>query len=293
MTRAGREALTAYALVTPALLLFLVFFLFPVAHTAYLGLHEWTLASPPVWVGLSNYRSLATSLVFGEVVVNTALYAGATVALTLVGGLALALLLNRQGGLAGLLQGCIFTSYIVSWVAVSLLWVGLLDPQYGPISQATVWLGLPAVDWLGDPQVALWTLVGVTVWKTVGYDMVVFLAGLQAIPTELYEAAALDGAGPWARFRHITLPQLAPTVLFLTITSLIMTFQGFDVVRIMTQGGPLHSTTVYVYWVWEQAFQYFHMGPASAAVTVFFVVLLAITLAQFALFRRGRQGVES
>ncbi len=293
MTRARREALTGYALIAPSLLLFGLFFLFPVAHTAYLSLHEWSLASDPVWVGVSNYRELFGSEAFGEVLRNTALYAGATVALTLAGGLGLALLLNRQGGLSGLLQGCIFTSYVVSWVAVSLLWVGLLDPQYGPISQTLARLGLPAVQWLGDPRVALWTLVGVTVWKTVGYDMVVFLAGLQSIPDELYEAAALDGAGPWARFRHITLPQLAPTVLFLTITSLIMTFQGFDVVRIMTQGGPLRSTTVYVYWVWEQAFEHFRMGPAAAAVTVFFGMLLAITLAQFRLFRRGRQGAES
>lgn len=292
MRRATREALTGYLLVAPALLLLGVFFLYPVLHTAALSLHDWDLVSDPLFVGLSNYSELARSQLFHEVLLNTATYAGATVGLTMLGGLALAIALNRAGALSSLLQGCIFTSYVVSWVAVSLLWVGLLDQEYGPLNHLLVWLGARPVNWLGDPDVALWTLVGVTVWKTVGYDMVIFLAGLQAIPKELYEAAALDGAGPWPRFRHITLPQLAPTSLFVLITSLIMSFQGFDVVRIMTQGSPMHSTTIYVYYVWEQAFQYFKIGEASAAVTVFFLAILAVTLMQFRLFRSGREGVQ-
>jgi ABC-type sugar transport system permease subunit len=205
-------------------------------------------------------------------------------------GLALAILVNHRGRFYTVVQACIFTSYIVSWVGVSLLWVWLLDGQYGLVNYVLSPLGIEKVDWLGDPDVALWALVGVTVWKTLGYDMIIYLAGLQSIPDDLYEAAALDGAGPLRRFWYVTLPQLAPTTLFLLITSVIFTFQGFDVVRIMTQGGPVHATTIYVYWVWEQAFRYFYVGRASAAVTLFFLVILVITVLQFRMYKAGREG---
>ncbi len=135
-------------------------------------------------------------------------------------------------------------------------------------------------------RLALWSLVLVTVWKTVGYPMVIYLAGLQAIPGDLYEAAALDGAGGWERFRHITWPLLTPTTLFLMITLTITSFQGFDIVKIMTQGGPVTSTMIYVYYIYEQAFQYFKLGKASAAVVLFFIVIVALTFAQWLAFRR-------
>jgi sn-glycerol 3-phosphate transport system permease protein len=171
-------------------------------------------------------------------------------------------------------------------VAVSLLWIWLLDPQYGLVAWLLGLVRLPAVNWLGDHRIALWTLVLVTVWKTVGYPMVIYLAGLQAIPGDLYEAAALDGAGGWHRFRHITWPLLTPTTLFLLVTLTIASFQGFDIVKIMTQGGPVTSTMIYVYWIYEQAFQYFKLGKASAGVVVFFVLIVLLTLAQWLLFRR-------
>ena len=142
------------------------------------------------------------------------------------------------------------------------------------------------MNWLGDHRLALGSLVLVTVWKTVGYPMVIYLAGLQAIPGDLYEAAALDGAGGWQRFRHITWPLLTPTTLFLVITLTITSFQGFDIVKIMTQGGPVASTVIYVYYIYEQAFQYFKLGKASAAVVLFFVVIVALTFAQWLAFRR-------
>jgi len=142
------------------------------------------------------------------------------------------------------------------------------------------------VNWLGDHRLALWSLVLVTVWKTVGYPMVIYLAGLQAIPGDLYEAAALDGADGWRRFRHITWPLLTPTTLFLMITLTITSFQGFDIVKIMTQGGPVTATMIYVYYIYEQAFQYFKLGRASAAVVLFFIVIVALTLAQWLALRR-------
>lgn len=279
-----------YLLVLPSMLLFGVFFLYPVAHTVWLSFFEWNLLGEPRFDGFGRYAALFGDDAFMTVAANTVVYASATVALTMLGGLVLALMVNRDGPLYRVLQGAIFTSYIVSWVGVSLLWMWLLDPQYGLINLVLSWFGVAPVNWLGDPDVALWSLIAVTVWKTVGYDMIIFLAGLQSIPQDLYEAAAIDGAGPLQRMRYITLPQLKPTFLFLLVTSLIMTFQGFDVVKVMTQGGPVNATSIYVYHVYEQAFEVVHVGVASAAVVVFFIVVLAVTLSQFWLFERTGGG---
>jgi len=244
--------------------------------------------TPKRYVGLANYRAL-WSAEFGEVLVNTACYSGGVVALALGLGLALALLLNHRGALSAGLQACIFSSYIVSWVAVSLLWIWMLDPQYGLVTYGLRLVGLRPVNWLGSPSVALWTLVLVTVWKTIGYPLVIYLAGLQAIPGDFYEAAALDGATGWKRFRFITWPLLSPTTLFLVVTLTIASFQGFDIVKIMTGGGPITSTMIYVYYIYEQAFQYFRLGKASAAVVIFFALILLLTLLQWLVFRKRVQ----
>lgn len=286
--RARREAWLGYALVGPSLALFGLVYLYPVAYSAYVSLLQWDLMTPPRYVGLANYRELV-SAEFAEVLLNTACYSGGVVVLALGLGLALALLLNNRSALSAGLQACIFSSYIVSWVAVSLLWIWMLDPQYGLVTYGLRLLGLRPVNWLGSPSVALWTLVLVTVWKTVGYPLVIYLAGLQAIPGDFYEAAALDGATGWRRFRFITWPLLSPTTLFLVVTLTIASFQGFDIVKIMTQGGPITSTMIYVYYIYEQAFQYFRLGKASAAVVIFFALILLLTLCQWLIFRRRVQ----
>ena len=267
------------------MLLFALVYLYPVAYSAWVSLYEWDLVMPARWVGAGNYRALV-STEFLEVVTNTVKYSVGVVVLSQALGLALAVLLNDRTRVGALLQASIFSSYVVSWVAVSLLWIWLLDPQYGLVAYLFRLVGLRGVNWLGDHRWALWTLVLVTVWKTVGYPMVIYLAGLQAIPGDLYEAAALDGADGWQRFRHITWPLLTPTTLFLLVTLTITSFQGFDIVKIMTQGGPVTSTVIYVYYIYEQAFQYFKLGKASAAVVLFFVVIVALTFAQWLAFRR-------
>jgi ABC-type sugar transport system permease subunit len=286
--RARRDAWLGYALVGPSLAFFGLVYLYPVAYSAYVSVFEWDLMTPKRYVGLANYREL-WSAEFGEVLVNTALYSGGVVVLALGLGLILALLLNNRSALSAGLQGCIFSSYIVSWVAVSLLWIWMLDPQYGLVTYGLRLVGLRSVNWLGSPQVALWTLVLVTVWKTIGYPLVIYLAGLQAIPGDFYEAAALDGATGWNRFRFITWPLLSPTTLFLVVTLTIASFQGFDIVKIMTQGGPITSTMIYVYYIYEQAFQYFRLGKASAAVVIFFALILLLTLLQWLVFRKRVQ----
>jgi ABC-type sugar transport system permease subunit len=283
--RARREAWLGYALIAPSLLVFGLVYLYPVAYSAWISLWDWDLMTPARWVGLANYRALATAD-FWAVVSNTARYSTGVVVLSMALGLALALALNDRSALSAALQASIFSSYIVSWVAVSLLWIWMLDPQYGLVTFGLRLVGLPAVNWLGDPAVALWTLVLVTVWKTVGYPLVIYLAGLQAIPSDVLEAAALDGATGWQRFRHVTWPLLGPTTLVLLVTITIASFQGFDIVKIMTQGGPVNTTSIYVYYIYEQAFQYFKLGLASAAVVVFFLVILGLTLVEWRLFRR-------
>ena len=286
--RARRDAWLGYALVGPSLALFGLVYLYPVAYSAYVSVFQWDLMTPKRYVGLANYREL-WSPEFGEVLVNTACYSGGVVLLALALGLGLALLLNHRGAWSAALQACIVSSYIVSWVAVSLLWIWMLDPQYGLVTYGLRLVGLPAVNWLGSPAVALWTLVLVTVWKTLGYPMIIYLAGLQAIPGDFYEAAALDGATGWNRFRFITWPLLSPTTLFLVVTLTIASFQGFDIVKIMTGGGPITSTMIYVYYIYEQAFQYFRLGKASAAVVIFFGLILLLTLAQWLAFRKRVQ----
>jgi sn-glycerol 3-phosphate transport system permease protein len=277
-----------WGLVGPSLLLFALVYLYPVLYSFWVSAYEWDLATPARYVGARNYREL-WSAEFREVVTNTITYSVGVVVLSQALGLALAILLNNRTRLGALFQASIFSSYVVSWVAVSLLWVWLLDPQYGLVAWLLGLVGLPAVNWLGDHRIALGTLVLVTVWKTVGYPLVIYLAGLQAIPGDLYEAAALDGAGGWQRFRHVTWPLLTPTTLFLLITLTVASFQGFDIVRIMTQGGPVTATMIYVYYIYEQAFQYFKLGKASAAVVVFFALIVVLTLAQWLLFRRRLQ----
>ena len=281
-----RQTWLGYALIFPSLFFFVTFYIYPVVYSLYLSFFTWDMMRPMRYIGLANYRDLLGAEEFREVLSNTVHYSLGVVALAMSLGLGLALLLNNRTKLSSVFQACIFTSYIVSWVAVSLLWIWMLDPQYGLVNYLGRFLGMPAVDWLGSHRIALWSLVGVTVWKIVGYPMIIFLAGLQNISQDYYEAAALDGAGPMQRFRYITWPLLTPTTVFLFITLTIATFQGFDIVNIMTQGGPMHATSIYVFYIYEQAFHYFRIGRASAAVMICFGLILALTYAQHRLFRR-------
>jgi sn-glycerol 3-phosphate transport system permease protein len=202
-------------------------------------------------------------------------------------GLALAVALDRPGRVYAFVRGAVFSAYVVSWVAVALLWMWILDADGGLVTAALRAVHLPTRNWLGDPDIALYTLAAVSVWKITGYAMVIFLAGLQDIPASLHEAAALDGAGPARRFVHVTLPLLRPSAAFVGTTSLILSFQAFDVVRVMTQGGPVKATTVFVYAIYEHVFVNLRVGRASALIVVFFVLLVGLTALQLWVFRRS------
>ncbi|MFO0549196.1 MAG: sugar ABC transporter permease [Polyangiaceae bacterium] len=278
-----------YAMFAPTALVLGVFFVVPLGVALRNSFYRWDLLTAPHYVGASNYRHITSSgLLFGTLGRTLSFGLAVVVASTAL-GLALAVALNRPGKLYAFVRGAVFSAYVVSWVAVALLWMWLLDADAGLVNRIARALHLSSIKWLGDPRYALFTIAGVTVWKITGYSMVIYLAGLQSIPRSLYEAAALDGAGPLRRFVHITWPSLRPTTVFVATTGLIMSFQAFDVVRVMTQGGPVKSTTLFVYAIYDEVFMNLRVGRASALVVVFFGVLVALTAINLRAFRAGRR----
>jgi ABC-type sugar transport system permease subunit len=269
----------------PSVVLLLVFFVFPVLLAAYESFFHWDLLTPPRSAGTENYAALARSGDLLRIVLQTLGFSVLVVIGSMSLGLGLALLLDRPGRFFGFVRASVFSAYVVSWVAVALLWMWLLDPDGGIVAAMLRALHLPKIGFLSDPKAALPTLAGVTVWKITGYSMIVFLAGLQSVPKELLEAAALDGAGRLARFRYVIWPLLRPTAAFVATTSLVISFQAFDVVRIMTQGGPAKATTLFVYAIYEQVFLNLSVGKASALTVVFFVVLLSLAGLQLRVWR--------
>jgi ABC-type sugar transport system permease subunit len=276
-------------LLLPSLALLALFFLYPLGLTVYRSFFRWDLLTEPELVGADNYVALWRSGQLADVTLRTLGYSAIVVASSMTLGLALAVALNRRAPIYAFVRAAIFSAYIVSWVAVGLLWLWILDGDAGVVSRVARALGLPARAWLADPSTALHALAAVTVWKITGYAMVIFLAGLQDIPRSVLDAAALDGAGPWRRFWHITWPLLRPTAAFVGSTSLILSFQAFDIVRVMTQGGPASATTVFVYAIYEQVFVNLRVGRASALTVVFFVLLVLLTLLQLAAFRSSQR----
>jgi ABC-type sugar transport system permease subunit len=274
----------------PSLVLLTVFFVFPVGLAAVQSVYAWDMLTPPRYVDGENYAALAEQGELLHIALRTMGFSVMVVIGAMTLGLSLALLLNRTGRFFAFVRASIFSAYVVSWVAVALLWVWILDPDGGIVAALFRALHLPRVGLLTDPDLVLATLAGVTVWKITGYAMILFLAGLQGIPPSLLEAAALDGAGAFARFRHVTWPLLRPTVAFVGTTSLVVSFQAFDVVRIMTQGGPAKATTLFVYAIYEQVFLNLSVGKASALTVVFFAVLSALAALQLRAWRTRDSG---
>ncbi len=280
--RPWRDERLLFVLFTaPNLVLFGLFTYWPMIQNGYLSTVRWDMISPvKIPVGLANYAWLATDPVFQRVLVNTVVFAVAAVGLALLLGLAIALLLNRPLRWRDGARAVVFAPTLLSGAAIGIVWVYVFDPRYGPVAQALSWFGLASPRWLDDPVWAMPAIVIVYVWKNVGFATVIFLAGLQAIPKDLYEAARIDGAGAWWRFRSVTLPMLSPISFFLLVTSILNTFQSFDIVQVMTKGGPVNATNTLVYYVYEQGFVAFNAGRAAAAAMVLFAVMLGITLLQ-------------
>lgn len=274
-----------WLMLAPSLVVWALFVFLPLGIAAWQSLFAWDMLTAPSWVGTANYEAIAEGGELGRILVRTLGFSALVVVGAMALGLGLALLLDRPGRLFAFVRASIFSAYVVSWVAVALLWLLLLDPDRGVFAAMLKALHLPRVGFLTDPNVAVPTLAAVTVWKITGYAMVVFLAGLRSVPKALHEAAALDGAGAIARFRYVTWPLLRPTAAFVATTSLIVSFQAFDVVRIMTGGGPARATTLFVYAVYEQIFMNLSVGKASALAIVYFVVLSALAGLQLRAWR--------
>lgn len=268
------DTLTAWLFLTPALILLGIFLLWPIAYLCYLSFTAGSFTvTGPHWIGLKNYQRLLLDPDFWQVLGNTIYFTLATVVPSLVIPVGLAVLLNRSLALRGILRSAFFLPSIISLVAAGLGFRWLFQDT-GPINAFLGILGTGPVSWLGDPLWAMPVLIILSIWKQLGFNMVVFLAGLQAIPSSRYEAAELDGANGWQQFWYITLPGLRSTMIFATITTAIFTLRSFEQVYVITSGGPMNSTNLLVYYIYQEAFGQFDFGYAAAAATV----LLAVTL---------------
>jgi multiple sugar transport system permease protein len=281
-----RQTRVAYAFLAPGLLLFAAYRLYPLLEGLRLSFTNARLGRPlQQWVGLANYTRLLEDTRFQVSLWNTAVYTVASTLPILAVPLALALALNR-GRLKNLLRSAFFFPFTLSVVTVGLAWLWLLDPVVGPLNYYLRALRIPTRSWLADPHTAMAAIILTTVWWVTGYYLVIYLAGLQDIPRELYEAAALDGASGPRAFLAITLPLLRPVLLFVVVTHVIGSFQLFGQVFVLTNGGPGDATRTVVQHLYEAAFQnFFQFGAASAMAWVLFAVILVFSLVQFRLLR--------
>jgi ABC-type sugar transport system permease subunit len=276
-----REWMLFVLFMLPNALLFALFSFWPMIENVRLSTQRWNMLSPTRRnVGLDNFRYLWENDTFHKVLFNTFYFTAAAVGLSLLLGLIAALLLNQPLKFREGARAVVFAPTLLSGAAIGIVWAYLFDPNYGLIAQGLSWFGLHSPDWLNRPEWAMPAIVIVYVWKNLGFATVIFLAGLQAIPRDLYDAAKVDGANVLWRFRSVTLPMLSPISFFLLITSILNTFQAFDIIRVMTSGGPTNSTNTLIYYVYEQAFLRENAGRSAAAALVMFVLMMGITLVQ-------------
>jgi multiple sugar transport system permease protein len=281
--------------VAPALILIFVFFFLPVGASLLLSVTDFDIyavgdPSNARFIGAANYSRLLHSPEFWKALKNTFIFALVGGPLTVGASLAAALLVNAKlARFRGFFRTVYFIPFVTTLVAVSVVWRYLYHPQYGLIDYTLAKVGVKGPDWLGDPHWALAAIILMSVWKNFGYNMLIFIAGLQSIPGELYEAAQLDGAGPLLRFRHVTIPMLGPTLLFVAVITMIGYFQLFAEPYVMTQGGPLGSTTSMVLLMYQEGFRWWRMGYAAALAFVLFAVMVAWTLVQARLQRGARR----
>lgn len=274
------KRITPYALITPYLLHLLVFVLFPVVFSVVLTFHSWNIISPMRFVGLENYVHLAKDRLFWQAIWNTIRFLLVHIPLQIVVALALAEFLNGPIRGRAFFRGAFFLPVIVSGVVVTILWQQLLGFNAGMINRLLTLVSIPKVPWLESPDVAMYAIAVMATWKNVGLYVVLFLVGLQTVPTQYYEAADLEGATRWQKFRYITLPMINPTIFIVVVLSTIGGFSLFIEPYIMTEGGPLNSTLSAVMYIYRQAFQYYHMGYSATLGFCFALLILAVVAVQ-------------
>lgn len=283
----GRRALTAWLFLAPALIVLGAFTLYPMIQAVYLSLTDYNLIRAAEFIGLDNYIELFGDPAFWNAFGNTILYAVVVTPATVILALLFAMILNQRFAGRAFARTAIFLPFIVSLGIIAIAWAFLLDPNIGLLSY---WLSLvgivPEQGWLTDPKYAMAAVMIVGVWKNVGFYMVIYLAGLQSIPVDMYEAARLDGAGPWQRFRSITLPLLSNQTLLVSVLALIATLQAFDQIYVMTRGGPFFRTETLVMLIYREGFQDLRFGYASAISFVLLIFVFILSMIQFGYLRR-------
>lgn len=287
--RAGRRRrrwlrdLEGVPFLAPSFIGFAVFVLLPVVVALVLSFTNWNLVTAPRWVGIGNYAQILTQdTLFRQVFRNTALFALGTVPARVVLSLLIAVLLNQAVRGIAIFRTAYFMPVVAPVVASALVWTWILNTNFGLLNYFLYRLGVhgqPA--WLTSTSLALPAIMIFSVWKNVGFTAIIYLAGLQSIPRELYEAAATDGAGWWGKFRHVTVPMVSPTTFFVLVLSMIFAFQVFEESFVMTKGGPANATNTMVYYIYQVAFQYSRMGRAAALAWILFLVLIVLTVFQW------------
>lgn len=267
----------AWIFVFPALLGMLIFIIIPIFFSFGLSFAKWDLLNPIKFVGLDNYKEIFTEPLFGKILLNTVVFALATSFFGVIIPLILAAIMNSKIRGADFFKTAYFLPFITPMIVIGIVWEWIFDPNIGLLNKVLQ----VHINWLYDPHWAMPALIIVSVWKLIGYNMIIFLSGFSGISNSMFEAAKIDGANPVETFFYVTIPLLSPTIFFVVIITAVSSFQVFDLIYLMTQGGPLDSTNVLVYAIYKNAFEYFNAGKASAIAYVLFVIILVLTLLQW------------
>lgn len=278
-----KESVSSWLFILPAVIGTFLFIILPVFASFTISFLKWDLLSPPQFVGFDNYIELFSDPIFYTVLGNTFYYAFCVSVLGVILPLILAVILDRKIRGAEIFKTVYFLPFITPMVVVAIVWEWIFDPYRGILNH---FLMGAKIEWLYNPKIAMLALILVSVWKLIGYNMVLFLAGLSGIDPHLYEASKIDGASGTKNFFYITMPVLSPTIFFVMIITVISSFQVFDLIYLMTQGGPVNSTNVIVYWLYNNAFEFFKFGKASAIAYVLFFIILLLTILQWKLRKK-------
>ena len=282
-----KDSVCAWIFIAPALIGFTVFYLAPCLRAIFISLTDWNLLRPPKLVGFDNYARLWTDAKFWNAMRITLLYVLYNIPIQTVVGLLLAGLLDRLGR-SVVLRSIILAPYLIANVIAAILWFWMLDPLLGFINALLQSMGVERISFFSDQHLALPTIAAVNIWRHMGFVALLFYTGMQGIPRSLYEAAQIEGAGPWRSFWNITLPLLRPTLVFVLVTSIIGSFQIFDTIAVTTLGGPVDSTRTIVWYIYESSFEYYKMGYGSAMSCALFVTLIVATIVQMRILRSGQ-----
>ena len=269
-----------YLYILPNMLLFLTFMIIPIFMTFYYSLMKWNGMGRAKWIGMENYFYIFRDEVFLKSLWNTLLFTAVTVPLLMALALFFAVLLNQSIRLRSFFRSALYIPSVISTVAVGMVFIWMFNSQVGLINYVLNIFGIKSIEWANDPRYALAMIIITTIWSRTGYNMVIYLSALQGISSEYYEAAKIDGASGWQSFCHITMPLLSPTHMFVLITCVIHSFRSFDLIYVMTKGGPLNATKTLVVYVYDTAFKTNYFGRASAAGVVLFIILLVFTLSR-------------